>query len=577
MRASSTSLIGYGIAASIIAALSACSGSDPAPDSAGPVPPAPPTQQQACTALAAMSIDKADIGLPTGGAQVQSATFVAAGASGNTGGEHCEVKGIIRPATAASNGVATENIEFQVNLPGNWNNKAMQFGGGGLNGSLVTGLNNVPLAAPGTATPLARGYVTLGSDSGHKGQGGFDGRFMVNDEMLLNYGHQSIKKTHDAAMAIIRKRYGAPPQRFYFAGASQGGHEALDAAARYPADYDGVIANYPAYNVTLLHLGSLNVGKAIYANGGAGWLNAAKTRLIVDKVYEACDTVALDGARDGIISNIAGCNATFNIATVRQEAPAGLRCPGGLDTGNTCLSDAQIAAVERITSPYDAGIPVAGMQVFPRWALLEGSTFAGGSTFGAGNQPSASGAGDALLYSAGAATTRYAITRNPALDPLGFDPATRPDDVKRVAAAIDVTNQSLNAFREKGGKVIMTHGTADDFITPYNSIAYYQRQQDQYTQSQLDEFLRFYVIPGLSHGFGNFNAGYDSIGMLENWVEKNQAPGTVVATDNNSGANGTPASKGTRPMCVYPKWPKFTGAVDADTSKAANYVCVDPV
>ena len=58
-------------------------------------------------------------------------------------------------------------------------------------------------------------------------------------------------------MAVIKKAYGRAPERFYFIGGSQGGHEALDAAARYPRDYDGVVAHYPAYNVTLLHLGSL--------------------------------------------------------------------------------------------------------------------------------------------------------------------------------------------------------------------------------------------------------------------------------------------------------------------------------
>ena len=83
-----------------------------------------------------------------------------------------------------------------------------------------------------------------------------------------------MKKTHDAALAVIQKAYGRKPDRFYFIGGSQGGHEALDAAARYPQDYDGVVAHYPAYNVTLLHLGSLNVGKALYADGGAGWINS---------------------------------------------------------------------------------------------------------------------------------------------------------------------------------------------------------------------------------------------------------------------------------------------------------------
>src|SRR5690606_29911739 len=136
---------------------------------------------------------------------------------------------------------------------------------------------------------LAQGYVTLGSDGGHQGGPGFDGRFGLDDEALLNYGKQSVKKTHDVAVAVIEKAYGRAPERFYFIGGSQGGHEALDAAARYPADYDGVVANYPAYNVTMLHLGSLNVCKALYENGGAVWMNTAETKLITDAVYAKCD------------------------------------------------------------------------------------------------------------------------------------------------------------------------------------------------------------------------------------------------------------------------------------------------
>ncbi|MGV7243919.1 tannase/feruloyl esterase family alpha/beta hydrolase [Caballeronia sp. M23-90] len=43
----------------------------------------------------------------------------------------------------------------------------------------------------------------------------------------------------------------------------------------------------------------------------------------------ACDS--LDGAADGIISNLGAC--TF--------VPSSLRCPGGADTGDNCLSDAR--------------------------------------------------------------------------------------------------------------------------------------------------------------------------------------------------------------------------------------------
>ncbi|WP_240636042.1 tannase/feruloyl esterase family alpha/beta hydrolase [Caldimonas tepidiphila] len=540
-------------AAAIAALLAGCGGSDdPAPAVATP--------QQACESLAGLQIPASAIGLRTSGAVVQKATFVEAGAKDNVNGEYCAVTGLIIPVSAAA-----PNTEFQVNLPTQWNAKALQMGGGAYNGTLVTGLGKAGLQPDTVARPLKQGYVTLGSDGGHKGGPGFDGSFGMNDEALLNYGKESIKKTHDVAMAVVKARYGKTPARFYFIGNSQGGHEALDAAARYPADYDGVVANYPAYNVTLLHLGSLNVGKAIYSNGGAGWLSPAKTKLLTDAVYAACDP--LDGVRDGIISNVAACNDNFNVSTLRSGP---LRCAGGGDTGDTCLSDAQIAAVEKITSPYRPGFPIAGMDEFPRWPLLEGALFQV-SSFGSrpvpGNPPTGA---DALLYNVGSATSRYIITRDLALDAMAFDPLQWQARTQEVGTIMDVTDIDLSAFRRKGGKIIMTHGTADDFITPHNSVAYYNRHLALQGKDAMDSFMRFYMIPGLGHGFGPFNAKYDGLAELDRWVETGRAPGVLTAVDENAPAT----NKGSRPMCLYPTWPKFTGAGTASPNDAANYTCV---
>ena len=55
--------------------------------------------------------------------------------------------------------------------------------------------------------------MTLGSDGGHKGVG-FDASFGLNDEALLNYGQQSIKKTHDAAIRAHRARLRHRPRVF---------------------------------------------------------------------------------------------------------------------------------------------------------------------------------------------------------------------------------------------------------------------------------------------------------------------------------------------------------------------------
>ena len=507
----------------------------------------------ACASLQGMAIAAGAIGLPTSGAVVQTAAMVAASAANNPNGEFCKVTGIVKPKNPSS-----PNLEFEVNLPATWNRRALQMGGGGYDGTLVTGLTGFTLQPASVENPLKQGYVTLGSDGGHKSSAGFDGRFAIDDEALANFGKESVKKTHDAALAVIKKAYGRAPERFYFIGGSQGGHEALDAAARYYRDYDGVVANYPAYNVTLLHLGSLNAGRAVYEGGGAAWLNPAKTKLITDAVYAKCD--GLDGAKDGIISNVKGCNAAFDVKT--------LRCAEGRNSGDSCLSDAQLGAVAKIASDYKPGFAVAGMDTFPRWAFLEGALFRERSNWGSVPQPSNPLSGkEPLLYTAGDQTAKFIITRDPELDTMTFDPKRFADRIGWAASMMDVTNVSLAPFKAKGGKIIMTHGTADDFITPHNSEAYYNRQVKEFGQGGLDSFLRFYMIPGFGHGFGPFNARMDSLTVLRNWVEKGEAPKAWTATDGNPNANRA------RPLCEWPKWPKFTGAPGTEGS-AASFTCV---
>ncbi len=509
-----------------------------------------------CAGLQGLSIPASAIGLPTSGAVVQTAVSVGTSDTGNINGDFCKAIGIVKPQHAGS-----PDLEFEVNLPLTWNRRVLQMGGGGYDGTLVTALTLFTLQPATMDTPLKQGYVTLGSDGGHKGKPGFDGSFGLDDEALNNFGKQSVKKAHDAAMAVIKKAYGRAPERFYFIGGSQGGHEALDAAARYPQDYDGVVAHYPAYNVTMLHLASLNVGKALYADGGAAWINPKKTKLIGDAVYAKCDD--LDGVKDGIISHVAACNAALDVKT--------LRCPNGADTGDACLSDAQLKTVATITSEYKPGFAIAGMDAFPKWALLEGALFQGRSSFGEAPQPSNPVSGkEPLLYMAGDQTVKFIITRNPTFETMQFDPKHHRARVLTAGTIMDVTDVSLDKFRAKGGKIIMTHGTADDFITPHNSIAYYRRQVAQFGQSRLDGFMRFYVIPGLGHGFGVFNAKFDSLGALRDWVENGKAPAGLTAVDGNQG----PTANRTRPLCDWPKWPKFTGAPGSENS-AAGFTCVE--
>src|SRR5215469_13255594 len=122
-----------------------------------------------CTALTGATVPKSAIGLPTLGAVVTSASLV----NDPPSGIYCKLAGGIKPVDRAA-----PDIRFQVNLPEHWNGKMLQLGGGGMNGTVVTG-EHVPLAGPAVPLPLSQGYVTFGSDSGHQGKG-YEADFALN-------------------------------------------------------------------------------------------------------------------------------------------------------------------------------------------------------------------------------------------------------------------------------------------------------------------------------------------------------------------------------------------------------------
>ena len=147
--------------------------------------------------------------------------------------EFCKVIGRIEPTDPKA-----PPIRFQVNLPLEWNGRSLQYGGGGFNGVLITGLG-LPTASPfGTPSPLARGFVTYGTDSGHETKPGEPPQlFALNDEAFENFAHRSYKKVRDAAVALMVRAYGSAPAKLYFMGSSEGGREALTMAQRYPGRF----------------------------------------------------------------------------------------------------------------------------------------------------------------------------------------------------------------------------------------------------------------------------------------------------------------------------------------------------
>src|SRR3954447_14758075 len=184
-----------------------------------------------CAELAGVQIPARAISLPTRGGRVEAASLVTEVVGGETVA-YCRVDAALSPIDPSA-----PDIRLRIGMPVAWNRKAIMFGGGGYNGTIPNITQNVPFAGSGQRTPLARGYVTFASDSGHQAgpAGSLDGSFGMNDEALRNFAAgDALKKTRDAAMFVIRRGYGIDPGRTYFAGGSTGGREALVVAQRWP-------------------------------------------------------------------------------------------------------------------------------------------------------------------------------------------------------------------------------------------------------------------------------------------------------------------------------------------------------
>ena len=134
-------------------------------------------------------------------------------------------------------------------------------------------------------------------------------------------------------------------QKTYFAGGSTGGYEALFATRNWPQDFDGAIALYPAWKAASLNLQFGCITREL-AKPGA-YPNRVKRKVLYDAALAACDE--LDGARDGLVSKVSACNATFNPMTAMLAGQS--VCCAGVDTGDTCLSDAQIAGCNITNTP----------------------------------------------------------------------------------------------------------------------------------------------------------------------------------------------------------------------------------
>lgn len=469
-------------------------------------------------------------GSSLGGATITAATLVPASA---TLAAHCRVSGLIAP-----------KLNFELRLPSHWNRKLHYGGGGGYNGS-------IPLV---NAPALNAGYAQVSSDSGHQASA-LDASFALNDAQARElFGSLSVPTVMGAATEIVRVHYGHRARRAYFEGCSNGGREALINVQRHPGLFDGVIARAPAYNWVGL-MGAFNrTAKALAAPGGA--ISTAKVATLASAVRAACD--AQDGLVDGVVSNPAACH--FD--------PQTLRCPAGADTGDSCLSDAQLNAVASWTSPVSFD---GGRYANTGWPLTGNEDALGAWDFWTTGSPVFGGLSLQFLFQD--TTVKNYLARDPAANSLTYDLNSNVGALGAMSTLNDATNPNLHPFLANGGKLILWHGGNDSALSITATTAYYQRVVAAMGgQSNTDQFVRYYTAPGVNHCAGGPGADTaDLLTALDRWVTRGHEPRTLKARRVDPATGATVLA---RPLCVYPEYPRYKGK--GDPNAASSFKCTEP-
>lgn len=452
---------------------------------------------------------------------------------------HCKVTGVIG-----------KEIRFALLLPDDWNKRFLMGGGGGYVGQV----QNQALWS------VDMGYATVGTDTGHEGNGLRAGWALDNLERQLNFGHLAVHRTAEVAKAIIRAYYGSAPEFSYFTGCSRGGGQALMEAQRYPEDFDGIISGAPALhwtgfmaemvqNIQLNFPDPKNLAKPV--------VTPENLSLLESSILNACDSI--DGVTDGVMEDPRDC--AFALASIPS-------CPED-PPGPACFTNAQRAAIERVYAP----VTNQKGEIYP------------GQPFGGENQPGgwqpwitgihegvfeeSKGQTPNLQWGFGTEFFKYFVYGDPAWDYTRYDFSTWEEDTRLVSTFMNATDPDLSAFKARGGKLILWHGWSDPALTALASVAYYE--QVEALDANVRDYFRMFMMPGVLHcGGGPGPARVDWLAILVDWVENGKPSERVVASKFDEDGQVVR----TRPLCAYPQRAFYIGK--GDTNEQESFICRDP-
>ena len=448
---------------------------------------------------------------------------------------HCKVEGVIG-----------SEINFELLLPDDWNGKFLMGGGGGFVGSLgYQGRFSVN-----------RGYATVATDTGHSSPGIRAEWAYHQPERRINYGYLGVHRTAEAAKVLLRAYYNSQPNYSYFVGCSNGGHQALMEAQRFPLDFDGIVSGAPANDFTgVMAAGAYNLQRIFpdpkdLANPV---ITLENQQLLQSTILEKCDK--LDGIQDGVLDDPRECS--FKVS----DLPV---CPGG-KSGTHCVTVAQREAIRSIyEGPRNSqgriffGMPFGGEAEERAWQnWITGPNRSLMDEYG---EPSA-------WFGFATQGFKYLMMGDPDWNYVNYDFESFEKDSAHLASWLDATSTDLSGLKNADSKLILWHGWSDAALTALGSIDYFEQVEQR--DPQVRNYFCFFLMPGVFHcASGPGPDRVDWVDAIEQWVEHGKAPGPLTASKVREGRIAAQ-----RPLCIYPERAVYQGG---DPNKVSSFVCSAP-
>ena len=317
---------------------------------------------------------------------------------------------------------------------------------------------------------------------------------------------------------IVEAFYGKPITKAYFAGGSTGGRQAMSEAIRYPADYDGLLVSLPDNNAAVNEIAAWHLRRQTHDAEGRSLFTTNEMRVVANAAVEykaATDPAPYAGK---ILAD-----ARFDEAEIDGFlALAAKKCP----------SLAQGDKLARLKALY---MPL----------MHEGKCYFNGYAPG-------TYLGKNMEWFGLVSLRHFMLEKGHPI--AGWRNIGWPEIdlyLKELAPEFNACSPDLNAFKARGGKIMMSTGWEDQTVPPAPIVDYYERvcERDGGIEKTKDWF-RLFCIPGCAHGGGKGRAmtgtpsGSQARRLLVAWREKGVAPKALQS--------GWKSKKIDMPIAAYP-------------------------